>query len=351
VGFSVFSAFVRRGAWRVLPALGASFLISMNAAADNGRSLGPGDQPFRMSFSSTTSCLDPSEFVEEIVRRSSHLRPALSGEHGVTFVVELTDVRAGTQGLLRVQYPDGASGERSVPGADCHEVISAMALIAVLMVEQESPRPEASYRGASSATPPEKRGAEEPEPPPQLGFNFGVGQRARLENGPLPGATLGESLIAEIGYAFDGFWRPSARLTGIRAARAISTETTPALGTAGFSWKAARLSLCPVEWTPLRRLSVRPCVFGEAGSLHAAGYNSPAARNSDVFWSSAGAEIDFEIELLGPLTLGADLGVRTVISPAPGEEYYFKVRQPELTVFTVPSAGFSGGLGLGLRFF
>ncbi len=336
---------IRRSANSALLAL--ALLWAAPAAAEPARPAQSGE-PFRVAFSSTTSCRNPGEFVDEVLRRSKRLRPGTSSEAGVSFVIELNDTQSGTEGTLSVVYRDGAVSERSVPGADCHEVISAMALIGVLMVESDPARPRLPPPRRSSVRP----SAPAPEPParPRSRWSFGLAQSLRLESGPLPAMAVAEALHAELGYAFSELWRSSVRISGHTARRRVDTAAEQLLGSAAFHVSWARVAVCPLVWVPLESLTVKPCAFGEAGNIHAEGYRIENGYSTEVFMMAAGAELALELRLAGPLTLRAELGPRFMLAPAAGEEFYLQARRPGLIVFEVPGVGFSGGLGAGLSF-
>jgi hypothetical protein len=298
-------------------------------------------QAFRVVFSSSSVCNNPSEFVEQLQRRTGHLRPANAVEPALTFFVSLNSTQAGVQGHLRVQNPDGTGSSREVPGVDCHEVLSAMALIGALVVDpfavttEELPPPPPPPR-------PEPESPKVVAPPTRAGWSFEVGHRLNLNAGVLPGFGWGQSLFVEAGLPVTELFQPSARLSGHHA----QNVEVDALGTGEFTWTAARLALCPVVWAPEPSVSVRPCVFVDAGQFQAEGIAVPAEKLSSLFWAAAGPELEFEVRLVGPLTLGAEIG--WMFPLVRHDWFYFLPGQVHVHQI---SSGFAAGLGLGLRFF
>jgi hypothetical protein len=303
---------------------------------------------FRVVFSSSSVCENPNEFVEQLRRRTKHLRPADAVEPALTFYVSLTSTQAGVQGTLRVQNADGTDSERQVPGADCHEVLSAMALIGALTVDPFAltgedlppPSPPPSPRPAARAS---KVGS----PKQEIG-HFAVGARLNVNTGVLPGVGLGGSAFAEGSLPVTGVFHPGVRLAGHFARASKDANTSPPLNTGEFRWLAARVSLCPLLWSPHPALAARPCAFADAGQFRAVGQNTVDGQKYHLFWAAAGLEAQLELKLVGPLVLGAEAGY--MLPLVPHAPFYFVPSGPSSQVHQI-SSGFAGGLGLGVRFF
>lgn len=306
-------------------------------------------QAFRVVFSSSSVCSNPSEFVEQLQRRTKHLRPANAVEPALTFYVSLTSTEAGVQGNLRVLNADGTGPARQVPGLDCHEVLSAMALIGALTVDpfaltgEDLPPPAPSVPSRPLTKPSEPESKPEPKR-----FRFGVGQRLNVNGGVLPGLGWGESVLAEASVPVSGVLHPSVRLAGHVAHATKETELSPPLGTGAFEWRAARLALCPVLWSPAPWFGARPCVFADAGRLRARGSETTNGKSNSRFWAASGLELELQFELVGPLTLGAEAGF--MLPLVPRDPYFFVPRGANAQVHQI-SGGFAGGFGFGLRFF
>jgi hypothetical protein len=340
----------QNGCWWVLASVlaGLPFALEAHAQTESGLSAESEPQAFRVVFSSSSVCADPSEFVEQLQRRTTHLRAANAVEPALTLFVSLTSTQAGVQGHLRIQNVDGSGSSREVPGLDCHEVLSAMALIAALIVDPfalttpELPPPPA----AESAQPAEPSPPD--TPPVRAGWSFGIGHRLNVNDGILPGLGWGQSVFAQADLPISGIFRPGVRLAGHLAHAIEETELRPSLGLGAFEWRAARLSLCPLLWAPERSVRLRPCFFADAGQLRASGSETLSNQKADVFWAAAGSELELEVTLVGPLTLGAEVGF--MLPLVPRHWFYFLPNLDGSEVHRI-SSGLSAGLGLGLRFF
>lgn len=322
----------------------APFVASTSRAATNVvDSREP--QPFRVVFSSSSACSDPSEFVEQLMGRTAHLRAASELEAALTFFVSLTRTQAGVQGQLRVQNADGSGTTREVPGADCHEVLSAMALIGALMVDPFALTGPVPPPAAAAPADAEEVPREEARRAPG-GWSAGAGQRLNVHTGVLPGLGWGHSVFVQAAFALSELFQPSLRVAALVAG---STADAAPLGSARFEWQAVRMSACPLNFPAGSAISARPCAFLDLGSLHAKGFNTPNAREHSILLATTGLEIALEAVLVGPLTLGAEAGV--LLPLVPRDSFYFLPRNAPNAVPHAISAGVRAGLGLGLRFF
>ncbi|MDQ2646484.1 MAG: hypothetical protein M3020_21925 [Myxococcota bacterium] len=353
---------------QALLVLGGAGLVSLSFAEPAASD----PQPFRVTFSTAAGCGSAAAFEDEVLKRTDRLRLADSDEAALALNVELTRAAQGIEGRLTLRESDGHVTEREVPGGDCEEVLSAMALIAALTVdplarpdreiplarrqrnrrESQSPAPPRPTRQSPKRVIPKRelpKQGEEPAPPSpaepanaEPGIGFGVGQRVTLQTAVMPGTTLGLGAHAELAVTGPSLWSPRVRLSGIFSrSGAIDAER----GRAEFDWITARLQGCPVRLGFDRTWNIRPCAYLDAGRLHGVGSQIEPNDQKSVFWTAAGVELSGELRLFGPLALGAELGI---LLPFRRDRFLF---EPDTELHEVPAAGFSGAVGLGLLFF
>jgi len=327
-------------------------------------------QAFRVTFSSAAGCGSESAFEDEVLKRTDRLRLAGENEAALALIVELAPSPQGIQGRLTLRETDGHVSVRDVPGGDCDEVLSAMALIAALTVDPlarpdrevpiasrrqpraaEPPKPpqprrEPPRRVKPPRVPPSPAPEPEPEEPDpdasSVERGFGVGQRVTVQTAVMPGATVGLAAHVELAFAEPALFSPRLRLTGIFSQ---SGSIEAAGGRAEFDWITARLQACPVRLGLGRSWNIRPCAYFDVGRLRGQGFDIEPSREKQVLWTAAGAEISAEVRLAGPLTLGAEVGI---LLPFRRDRFFF---EPDTDLHELPAAGFSAGLGLGLLFF
>lgn len=223
---------------------------------------------------------------------------------------------------------------REVPGASCDEVISAMALIAALMVDplagSAPPRPTWPPKGEES------RPAARREP----AFAGQIEHRLSARTAVAPKLALGQTLaVALISEASS--LRPSLGLS-LSTARGTRTVTN---GSAEFDWVAGRLALCPVGLGSARLWDLRFCAGVELGRLRGTGYATAAPASKSILWSSAAALLDAQRRLLGPLWLGGEAGLTF---PWTREHFYL---DPQTNLHRIPAWGVTGAIGLAFHFF
>ena len=333
-------------------------------------------QPFRVTFTSAAGCGSATAFEDEVLKRTDRLRLADEGEAALGLRVELEPSARGIEGRLILREIDGHVMERQVPGGDCEEVLSAMALIAALTVDPlarpdreipiasrqrpskaaEAPKPAPPEReppkrvipkrepprAESPEAPSERSSNATPNPNAKPGLGFGVGQRVTLQTAVMPGATLGLGAHAELAVTGPSLLSPRVRLSGIFSQ---SGNIEADRGRATFDWITARLQGCPVRFGFDRTWNIRPCAYIDAGRLRGEGSEIEPNREKNVFWTAAGLELSGEVRLVGPLAVGAEAGI---LLPFRRDRFLF---EPDTDLHEVPVAGFSGGVGLGLLFF
>lgn len=297
---------------------------------------------FRVVFTSSTPCNDAAEFGRQLQRRTARLRPADAVEPALTFLVDLSAVPTGVRGQLVVREPGGGLTTREVPGVECKEVLSAMALIAAVLVD-----PLATTGTLAPASFPERasprssRASSSPESPSRWGL--GVGQRVTAQTALAPDLTWGAAFQAAISYAVSGSFAPVVRVGG-HLARSRAVPHAP--GFAKFDWTGARISLCPVAWAPATSVTLRPCAAGDVAWFGASGYGVVDEKTVDLLWGAAGAELNGEVALYGPLSLGAEVGA--FFPFLHGRRFYFI--PDRATIHEIPAVGLSFSLGIEVHF-
>ncbi|MGC4095057.1 MAG: hypothetical protein QM756_45490 [Polyangiaceae bacterium] len=327
-------AVVRRGTGALL-ALGLA-LPCAPAHAEGGDSAA---KPFRVVYSSSTSCTDPHEFSTRLQAMTSHFRPAVGAELSHTFFVHLTATQAGAHGQLGVLEPSGGLTLREVETADCHTLITALAFIGAVMADPLTPPPEQTLPARLQTLPPQRERLRE-QAQSVRPWRVAVGPGFGFDSGLGPELAPSLSVHAELSHV-TGELDPSARLS-FRVAR---TTASAAAGRAEFTLESGRLALCPIRTQPLSWLDVRPCAFADAGSLQAQGFATVQNKQGSLFWSAAGLELLLAVARLGPLTLGAEGGAAL---PFRHDGFYFDTN-PDAPIHTIPTVVATASLSLSLK--
>ena len=325
-----------------LLALAASLLVWCHTSATLAQEAdAPVAESFRLVWSSSADCGSGRTFLKELESRTTRLREAREGEHAITLIVETFRTAGGVRGQLTVRKPDGDLTVREVPGLDCAEVESGMALIAALMVDPLAGSAQQTRPHPLQAQPAHAADSmRAPATPHASDWSLRIEPRLTIRTAVAPGWTWGEALGAMLTRETSRF-RPSVALS-VHDARATVAKPQ---GSAELEWTAAELSLCPFGARPGEAWDLRACASFQLGRLRGVGFQTFRPAEKSILWTSAGLELAGRYQLVGPLWIGLE-GAFTF--PFSRERFYL---DPKLTLHQVPGWGLSFGLGVGLRFF
>jgi hypothetical protein len=143
--------------------------------------------------------------------------------------------------------------------------------------------------------------------------------------------------IGIVGKPSSGPWAPAL---WVGYAGTFSSSYSNPNGTATFSLDSGLARACPMA-AVFGRLALRPCILGEYGVLLAAGSDTVNPRSTSRPWAAIGLDARADVRLLGPLSIGADLGVTATLVTD-------RFVLGSDTVFYLPSVAGQATLGLGL---
>ena len=295
--------------------------------------------PFQVHAVDGAGCGASGSFATRIMQRSSRLQLATTAERAIDFSLTIgRDGRAIT-GELGVHELDGTETVRSVAGASCDEVLSALALIAAVLVDPNALR-EPSPPLADHVEPPPV-----PRPPsPSRRWGFGAGVGFGLESGVVTHSLFGESAQLEAALGGEGLVSPRFALAWVAG---LPDEVRFTAGTAHVSWSTARASGCPLRLPIYRSLTLRPCAAFDVGRLRVSGDERSFQPTSQrVLWLALGAVGHFELRPISPLLFGLDAGI---VLPLSRDRFYFDRETPDNTL-RIPGIGFTLRLGVGVSF-
>ncbi len=285
--------------------------------------------PFRVKFAGG-HCGTPQQFSDELLQRSAHVRPARADEPGFAFRVDVREQARSMQARLILREPDGRVTVRNVAGATCSEVISALAVIAAVLVEPSptAERPESPPSAASRA-----EGG-------RLGLGASVGFVVQGAVAPQPRPGVG--FEASIDYETGSFASP---LFALAYQRTLGTAEAPTdNGTAELEWWTVRASLCPVRWPETGKLALRPCGLFDLGRLEGTGIDTELEASAGITWVAPGASARLDAAPVDWLALTVEVGV---LAPLNRDRFVF---DPGLVAYRPPGVGGLARLALGGRF-
>jgi len=355
----------RRAPWALALCVLAVALLVPRPASAEGR-------PFRIAYEAPDGCPPADAMTNRILASSARARLADPIEPAVELGARILAQSGGFIGYLRVRALDWNETMRAVPAATCEEVVSAMSLIAVTVVDPDAVLPPADAAAEAAPAPAEKppehagtpaaqktptaapEGTPVPEPaladadraaprraPPRFWIvaTGEAGLEGAIAPDPAPDFALGIGVVDTRPRLFAPSVRLSARWA--TSANVISQGN----GTVSFERLGGRLSGCPLR-AEVGPVGLRPCAFLELGSLHAHTSSAVAAPNSPtVLWGAFGVTGRGETLLFGWLVLGVELGA---LFPFRHDDFYYL---PLYTrAYRVDVAGFVGALDVAVRF-
>lgn len=292
--------------------------------------------------------------------------------------VRVEAIRSGLyRGRIVVDFEEGSVTERVIDAPSCEEVVTALALVANLAVDEHqesqrssvpatttttvapaiapettttaarasetpppSPPPAAAAvasRPTASAEPAEARTAA--PPPPPRGFDLGA-------SGGVTGAVGPGALPVAGGFVEYRFSRrgPSVRLGG--GASLGSAEATSAVGRASFRSWGGLLDACPWALGLGTRFSATACARLEVGVLHAEGVGVSPVREEDVTWLAAGLPLRVRAWVARRVFLELEGTPRVPLRP-----HRFVLDPGETEVFRIPAVSWSAGVAVGASLF
>ncbi|HEY3498757.1 MAG TPA: hypothetical protein VGK73_28895 [Polyangiaceae bacterium] len=319
-----------------------------------------------LEYRAPASCPSRDAFVRELEARSERVRTGEAGAQG-TLSVQVVVAGSTVQGTILFREASGRGTERAVSGEGCDDVVRALALIAVVLVDPEAQLGDAqgieaapaaadpvgsssiadfeaaeASAAVSEAAPPDPPAP--PAPPerpaaPRVGekrteprralveplhWRFGAGAGGAMHTGTAPDAMFGFALEASVERSR---YRAFGLALGLTVQYGESSTLHTTGGDADFTWLAARVWACPVRWPSAGVASLAGCAAFEMGVLGASGFNTVDEEQPRTPWLAPALFGRAEVRPLDSLALTLDAGVAV---PLVRTYFYF---DPEIPAY------------------
>jgi hypothetical protein len=339
-----------RASWRTSqPCISALVLLATALFSATSRAQ---EEPIDLVYHAYEGCPTEQQFLAMVVGRAAKNLVASERARSRKFYVTVTPQRATTVGRLEiVMGADSAS--REVAGANCGEVVSALALFTALVIDPsastEPPKLPDETKPIEPKKPPPPPPPVEPDtsvpraPPSRRAHEVLTGVRAVGE-----GAFQGGSVLPAIarGGGFFVQWRTP----GLGAYRASATYFAPSeTDRSTFRFLAGRLDGCPFDAKLGRWVVLEPCLGLEVGDVSATAKAATGlAPSTERRWWTSG-------NVLGRVRFTPFRWIFAELeggASVPFTRYVFLLGSETDTrgeVHRVPAVGWVLGLGLGAR--
>ena len=314
-------------------------------------------KPVQVEIDAPAGCANANDFFSSLCSRTQLVRQATGDEPRTTLQVRLLEMRRYVLGELRMVDDRGVTDTRRVQGANCDDVVQALALAAAVALDPSVLLPATVTIPAPATTSPasptptiaptvvESVNIRKPVDPPSSSASR---IDPRLELGA---ASVGSVLLSSgisPGMAVFGRWTPAGRgwfrPTLGMAVTYLRNDVLGSPGAAQAGLTGLVVTLCGMSWG-VSIMTVKPCGLVMAGLLSVSGHQVARTSSVDLLWLSAGAVVRSAVYLGDGLSLDLEAGVS---APFFSREFYTTL--PSHVVDKTPTLSPVVGLGLAYGF-
>jgi hypothetical protein len=320
-----------------------------------------------IDYEARPGCPDADAFSREVLSRAPRARISSTAEGARSLVARIRPTAHGLEGVLSVRDADGHATERAVQGQRCEQLVTALAVIAALVIDpltaradrneaDAAPDPAASTTNAAAADSPDAGArpdavplpAPAPETPsPHAGpiarerWSTSAGAAIGVVGGTAPTVLVSVPVFFEVSRHVNAILEPTARLRFERTA--VGETRKGDGGGATFVRTAGAADLCAIA---LRARSVRaqPCLRGELGGLYAKGLEVTPTRAEVRPWFALGPVARVRVEVVGPVFVELEAALLFAVVR---DRFYV---EPGTVLYRPPALGATTAFGAGLAF-
>lgn len=324
-----------------------AFASASIAALAAWSALADGGEGVRLDYQVDPSCAAQDAFVAEVHARSPRIRFAPDAPR--TLVVRVEPKGGKLAGRIEL-----GGTQRTVAGATCEEVISALGLVTALALDplaSTAPNPSSTASAAPSASTTATASAsastmdsgadatsedERELPVEKRKWSFAAGADGEVVLGAGPDPMFAVPVFFEVARALGEHFALGGAL---RFVHADDTALTGGIG-GDFDWTVGALDLCAI--VRAGRFRADACERNTIGILEGHGLGVVPANSVTRPWVDLGLALALRVRIIGPFFLEATGHVGAVLI----RDRFFL--EPNQTVFQAPL--FMGEVGGGIGF-
>ncbi|MDB4937573.1 MAG: hypothetical protein JWP87_4545 [Labilithrix sp.] len=325
----------------------------------------------KIDYETRPGCPDADTFVREVLSRAPRARVGSASDGARSLVARVRAGARGLEGVLSVRDADGHTTERAVHGQRCEELVTALAVIAALVIDPLTARAEPfepdaatgttdaattdSPDAAPAALPQLDAAAPEaalsaptadgptghPGPGTNDGWKTSAGAAVGVVGGTAPSVLLSMPVFVEVSRRAEAIVEPTARLRFERTAVGVTRKGGS--GGASFVRTVGAADLCAIA---LRGRSIRaqPCARAELGGVYAKGLEIVPARGEMRPWLALGPVARARVDVIGPLFVELEAALLFAVVR---DSFYV---EPGTLLYRPPALGATTAFGAGLAF-
>lgn len=334
------------------------------AAAATIRSVRADDPvPVQLEYEGPAVCPDAAAFTREVLARAPRARAAAPAERTRTLLARVKPGGGhGYDGVLVVRDVGGAMTERAVHAPTCDELVTALAVIAAMVIDPMTAKTGAIDAGLAPADatadvveptvadadgraalpvpePPTPRPSEPPPggaEPKDPRWEMSVGAGGGAISGSAPMLLFSVPVFFEVSRSGAGVFSPALRIRFERTATAASES-------GAFARTGGAVDLCPIALRA-RSLRAQSCARVELAGLSASGRAVEPIRSGLRPWFALGPLARVRFELESPLFIELEGALLLAVV----RDRFFV--EPGTLVYRAPLVGATTAFAVGLGF-
>jgi hypothetical protein len=323
--------------------------------------------PVQLEYEGPAVCPDGAAFTREVLARAPRARVAAPAERARTLLARVKPGGGhGYDGVLVVRDTGAATTERAVHAPSCDELVTALAVIAAMVIDPMTAKTGAIDAGSALAdaaadgaepadaggpppitppAPPTTPHPSEPPPPPpppepererRERWELSAGAGGGAIGGSAPTLLFSVPVFFEVSRHGAGLVEPALRIRFERTATAASER-------GAFTRTGGAVDLCPIALRA-RSLRAQPCARVELAALSVSGREVEPVRSDLRPWFALGPVARVRLELGSPLFIELEGAVLLAVV----RDRFFV--EPGTLVYRAPLAGATTAFAVGLVF-
>ncbi len=312
--------------------------------------------PVQLEYEGPSVCPDGAAFTREVLARAPRARAAGPAERARALIARVKPGGGhGYDGVLIVRDTGGTTTERAVHAPSCDELVTALAVIAAMVIDPMTAKTGAIDAGSAladattdGAEPADAGVAPEPVPVPapapepapepvrREAWEISAGAGVGVIGGSAPTLFFSVPVFFEVSRNGAGLVDPAFRMRFERTATAASES-------GAFTRTGGSVDFCPIALRA-RSLRAQPCARVELAALAVSGRKVEPIRSNLRPWFTLGPVARVRLELGSPVFVELEGALLLALV----RDRFFV--EPGTLIYRAPLVGATTAFAVGLGF-